>query len=166
MSEGSNPGGHLPPPATPDPAGFGPPARPPLPDELPVERRGVLSDHEEPVSPRDPEEEIRRAEVAVGDPEVLRRDQRQDLVQQRSLLGMTVFTQHHVGGQHPSGVEDDQRMAGQGSGADRPQLLEPVFGPGEMVAVEEANAITVDFPTVGERGVNGYPARSYSTGDL
>jgi REP element-mobilizing transposase RayT len=25
--------------------------------------------------------------------------------------------------------------------------------------------IVLDFPTNGERGVNGYPARSYSTGD-
>ena len=25
---------------------------------------------------------------------------------------------------------------------------------------------SLDFPTNGERGVNGYPARSYSTGDL
>ena len=31
-------------------------------------------------------------------------------------------------------------MTGQGPGADRPQLLEPVLGPGEMVAVEEASA--------------------------
>jgi hypothetical protein len=26
--------------------------------------------------------------------------------------------------------------------------------------------VRVDFPTNNERGVNGYPARSYSTGDL
>ena len=95
-----------------------------------------------PLAPRDPEEEVGRAKVAVGDPEILRRDDLQDLVQQRPFLGMTVFAQDHVGGQHQPGVEDDQRMAGQGPGADRPQLLEPVLGPGEMVAVEDPDAIT------------------------
>ena len=125
-----------------DLAGVDPAAGPPLPDELPMERRGMLSDHEESAPLRDPEEEVGRAEVAVGDPEILRRDDLQDLVQQRPFLGMTVFTQDHVGGQHQPGVEDDQRMAGQGPGADRPQLLEPVLRPGEMVAVEDSNAIT------------------------
>ncbi len=124
-----------------DLAGLDPAARPPLADALPVECRGVLSDHEETAAPRDPEEEIGRAEVAVGDEEVLGRDDRQDPVQQRSLLGMTVFAQDDVGGQHQPGVEDDQRLAGQGPGADRPQLLEPVLGAGEMVAVEDPDAI-------------------------
>ncbi len=102
----------------------------------------MLTDHEGSVPPRDPEEEVGGAEVAVGDPEVVRRDDRQDPVQQRPLLGMTVFAQDHVGGQHQPGVEHDQRMAGQGPGADGPQLLEPVLAPGEMVAVEDAGVIT------------------------
>jgi hypothetical protein len=34
----------------------------------------MLSDHEGTAATVDPEEEVRRAEVAVGDPEVLRRD--------------------------------------------------------------------------------------------
>jgi hypothetical protein len=124
------------------PVSIRPHARPPLPDELPVECRGVLTDHEGSVPPRDPEEEVRRAGVAVGDPEVVRRDDRRDPVQQRPLLGMTVLAQDHVGGQHQPGVEHDQRMAGRGPGADRPQLLEPVLAPGEMVAVEDPSAIT------------------------
>jgi hypothetical protein len=54
---------------------------------------------------------------------------------------MTVFTQDHVGSQHPLGVEHDQRMTGQGPGADGPQLLDSVLGAGEMVAVEDPDTI-------------------------
>ena len=55
---------------------------------------------------------------------------------------MTVFAQDHIGGQHQPGVEHDQRMAGQGRGADGPQFLDPMLGPGEVVAVEDSGAIT------------------------
>jgi hypothetical protein len=121
-----------------DLAGVDPAAGPPLPDEPPAGRRGAWSDHGGSAPLNDPEEEVRRAEVAVGDPEVLRRDQLQDPAQRRALLRMAVFAQDHVGGQHQPGVEHDRRMTGPGRGADRPQLLEPVPGAGEVVPVEAA----------------------------
>ena len=124
-----------------DLAGVDPAARPPLPHELPVQRRGVLADDEERLATGDPEEEVRRAEVAILDPEIAGADDFQDLVQQRTLLGMAVFAEDHVGGQHQPRVEHDQGLPRQGPGADRPQFLEPVLGPGQVVAVEDLDVI-------------------------
>ena len=89
----------------------------------------------------DPEEEVGRAEVAVRDPQVPRRDGLKDLIQQRPLLGMAALAEDGVDGQHPFGVEDDEGMAGQGPGPHRPQLLDAVLGPGQVVAVEDLGAI-------------------------
>ena len=122
-------------------AGRTPAARPPLPRELPVQRRGMLADDEGRIAPRDPEEEIRRAEVPVLDPEVPRSDDLQDLTQQRALLRVAVLAEDDVDGQHSLRVEHDQRLAGQGAGADDPQLLDSVLGAREMVAVEEPDVI-------------------------
>jgi hypothetical protein len=54
---------------------------------------------------------------------------------------MTVFTGDDIGGQHQPGVEHDQCMAGQGGGAHGPQLLDPMLGAGEVIAVEDSSAI-------------------------
>src|SRR5215217_7728099 len=62
----------------------------PLTHQRVMQSRAVLADHERATTLRDPEEEAGRAEVAVGDPEVLGRHLLQDLIQQRPLLGMAV----------------------------------------------------------------------------
>ena len=97
----------------------------------------MLADHEGTATPGDPEEEVGRAEVAVGDPDLAGPDRLQDLIQQRPLLGVAVLAEEHVGGQHRLRVEHDQGVAGQGPGPDGPQLLDPVLGPGQVVAVED-----------------------------
>ena len=66
---------------------------------------------------------------------------RDDLTQQRPLLGMTVLAEDGVDRQHPFGVEDDQGLAGQGPGSHRPQLLDAVLGPGQVVAVEDLDPV-------------------------
>ncbi len=102
----------------------------------------MLSNQEGPIAASDPEEEIGRAEVAVGDPKILRLRPSPRSDPTATFLGMTVFAQDHIGGQHQPGVEHDQRMTGQGRGADGPQFLDPMLGPGEVVAVEDPGAIT------------------------
>ena len=47
-------------------------------------------------------------------------------------------------------------------------LIERTIAKGALVYTDEYDIysrLIVDFPTNGGRGVNGYPARSYSTGD-
>ena len=55
---------------------------------------------------------------------------------------MAVFAGDDVRDQHQAGVEDDQRLPRQGTGAHRAQLLEAVLGPGQMIAVDDLDAIT------------------------
>src|SRR3954454_4051322 len=72
-----------------DLAGLDPSPRPSFADELPGQVAGMLADHEEGRTPGDPEDEAGRAEVAILDPEVVGPDQRQERLQERSLLSMT-----------------------------------------------------------------------------
>jgi hypothetical protein len=103
--------------------------------------RTVLTDHERTLPRGDPEQEAGGAEVAVGDPKILRRDRVHDLIQQRPFLSMAVFAEYDIGGQHPLRFEDDQGVTGQGPGPHRPQFLDPVLGLGQVVAVEDLGAI-------------------------
>jgi hypothetical protein len=124
-----------------DRPGLDPPARLPLAHQGVMQRRGVLADDEGAVATGDPEDEVGGAEVAVRDPQILRRDGLEDLIQQRPLLGMAVLAEDGVDGQHPLGVEDDQGVTGQGRRPHRPQLLDAVLGPGQVVAIEDFGAI-------------------------
>ena len=65
----------------------------------------MLADDEERIATRNPEEEIRRAEVPVLDPEIPRSHDFQDLIQQRTLLRVAVLAEDDVGGQHSLRVE-------------------------------------------------------------
>ena len=70
-----------------DLAGLNPPTCPLLAREFPVQRRGVLTNHEECLVTCDPKQETGRAKVAIVDPNVLGTDQLQHLAQERPLLG-------------------------------------------------------------------------------
>ena len=48
-----------------------------------------------------------------------------------------------VDDQHQIGVEHDQGVSGQGSGPEGAQLLDPVLAAGQVIAVENARAITL-----------------------
>ena len=124
-----------------DLAGLDPPTCPLLAREFPVQRRGVLTNHEESLAACDPEQETGRAEVAVVDPDVLGTDDLQDLAQQRPLLCMAVLAEDHVGDEHQARVEHDQRLTRQGPGADRAQLLDAVLRGSEMISVKNLDAI-------------------------
>src|SRR4051812_25803969 len=121
--------------------GPGPAAGPPLAHPLDEEGGPVLPDHEAAVPLDDAEEEVGRAEVAVGDPDVSGPDRFQDLTQQRPLLGMAVLAAEHVGDEHRLRVEHDQGLARQGTGPDGAKLLEPVLGPGQVVTVEDLDPV-------------------------
>ena len=103
-----------------------------------MKRRAVLADHERPprrgIPKRKPVVQKLRSAIQRSPG----RDGRLDLIQQRPLLGVAVLAGDGVDGQHQIGVEDDQGMAGQGPGPQRAQLLDPVLGPGQVIAVEDA----------------------------
>ena len=92
----------------------------------------------------DAEDEPRRAEVAVGDPQVAGLDPRQHRIDQGPLLGVGVLARDHIDDQHGGRVEDHQRLARQGGGAGRAGRREAVFGPGQVVAVEDLGAVARD----------------------
>lgn len=103
----------------------------------------MLADHERTAPAGDAEQEVGRAEVAVGNPQVARPDHGPDLVGQRPLLGMAVLAEYHGADQHPLGVEHDQGVTGQGPGAGEPQRLDPVLAAGQVVAVEDLDMVAL-----------------------
>jgi len=101
----------------------------------------VLTDDERTAPRRDAEEDGRRAEVAVGDPQVAGSDHGQELVGHRPLLGVTVLAQDDIEDQPRLGLEDDQSLPRQGPGTGGPQRLEPMLGPGQVTAIDDPGAI-------------------------
>ena len=61
----------------------------------------------------DPEQKSQRAEIPIGDPQIAQPNARQNLVQQRSFLGVAVFAGKHVDAQPQVRVEHGQRLTGQ-----------------------------------------------------
>ena len=118
----------------------------------------MLPDDEEPEPPGDPEQEPQGAEVAVGDPHVPRPGQGHHPVEQGPLGGVPVRGEDHVGGQHPLRVEDDQGPAGQRGRPGGPQLLDPVLGPPQQVAVHHPAPVPGQPRVVGRpQGVDDGP---------
>ena len=69
--------------------------------------------HDEPTlaCPNGPEQS-QGAEVAVCHPHLILVDQRVDLVQQSTFLGVAILTQHHIGNGQVLLVEDYQHLGG------------------------------------------------------
>ena len=101
----------------------------------------MLPDQEAAATGEDSKEQPRRAEVAVGDPQVAGLDSRQHLVNQRPLLGVGVLAGHDVNDQHRGRVKDHQRLPRQGGGASGPGRRNPMLGSGQVVAVKDLGAI-------------------------
>jgi hypothetical protein len=109
----------------------------------------MLADDEERQLPGDTPQETPEAEVAIGDPQGAFLDLVEDGVDQRPLLGMTVFAQDDVGHQLIGGLEDAKGLPRQGGGAAAPCLAEAVFGGGDSVAVEDVHVVAGDRPWQG-----------------
>ena len=129
---------------------------------LPVERRLVLTHQEAAAAGAGAEDQPRRAEVAVGDPEVAGLDPRQHLIDQGPLLGVGVLARDNIDDQHGGRVEDHQRLPRQGRGAGRAGRRDAMLGAGEVVAVEDLGAVARD--RLGQGGVELTDQRRESPG--
>ena len=118
-----------------DGAGLDLPQLPPCADRL-KRHVAVVTRDEECLPLIDRRQECEGAEVAVVDPQIVLGDRGNNLVQQRSLLGVAIFAGKHIADQTPVGVQYDQALARQGSGRDVAQLLDPVVAGGDTVAIE------------------------------
>ena len=108
----------------------------------PMQRGSVLPRQEIRIAAMDAEEEMRRAKIAVVDPQFAATDHRHNIVQQRTLLGMAVLTGQYFGRQHRVRVQHHQGLARQSARAQRPQFLDPMLRPRQMIAIENADRIT------------------------
>ena len=80
-----------------------------------------------------------RADVAVGDPQIVCLNGQQHLRQQASFLCIGIFAGKHVGHEHPIRLQDHQRQTRQGTAAEGPQLFDAVLGCRQVVPVENFN---------------------------
>jgi hypothetical protein len=55
---------------------------------------------------------------------------------------MTIFTREDVEGQHQGGIEDHQAQSRQRPRRGRPQFRQAMLGRGQVIAVEDLDAIT------------------------
>jgi hypothetical protein len=101
----------------------------------------VLAQHEGAAAVQDGREQTQGAEVAIRHPHIARANQRIDLVQQGSFLGVAVLGQQHVCDRHLLLVEDRQGDARQRGGPRRAQFLQAMLRCRQMIAVEELDAV-------------------------
>ena len=81
-------------------------------------------------------------EVAIGDPELAGFDE--DLIEQRPLLAIGILMEHHVEDHHAGRFVDGQGHARQTCGAGAAQRSDPMLGPGQDGAIEDAGGIARD----------------------
>ena len=101
----------------------------------------VLPDQEVPQPPGDTEEELQRAEVPIGQPQILGLDTGQRGVQQTAFLGVTILGQEYFFCQHPFLIQHDQDLARQRRRPRGAQLFNPMLGGRQMVAIQNPTAI-------------------------
>jgi hypothetical protein len=70
----------------------------------------VFSNNEPGTARFDPEQEGQCAEIAIGDQQIILRQQRQHLIQQTAFLRVSILTQHDLIDQHPLGIEQNQGL--------------------------------------------------------
>ena len=104
--------------------------------ELVRQCRGVLTNQEKAPAIHDAEEKARGAEVAIPQPQIPRLHLRQDRAEQGAFLGVAVFPGDDIDHQAQFRVQRHQRLTRRRRRPHRPQFLEPMLGPGQMVAVE------------------------------
>ena len=106
----------------------------------------MLADDEGRPGLVDAEEELQRAEVAVGDPQVVCGDLGEDLVEQGALLGVAVGGEEDVGGQAGLLVQDGEHLARQRGVPGVAQLDQAALGGGEVVAGVTPSWIRIGLP--------------------
>jgi hypothetical protein len=75
--------------------------------------------------------------VAIGHPQSVFRDQVEDGIDQRPLLGMAVFARDNVGHQLIGRSEDAQRLPRQRSSAVGPGLFQAMFRGSDVIPIQD-----------------------------
>ena len=102
----------------------------------------MLANHKTATARRNTKQEVDRAKVAIGDPQIVLFDQGQDLAQQRTFLRVPIFTQDDLSGQHLLLVQYHQNVARQRRCPRLAQGFNAMFTGGEMIAIENLHAVS------------------------
>src|SRR5918998_305575 len=86
-------------------------------------------------------EKLARAEVAIGNPEVLRLHRAQDRAQQRALLRVAIFTGKDVADQAPHRFIDHERLTRQSTRGNPAQFFETMLTRFDTVAVDNLHPV-------------------------
>ena len=89
-----------------------------------------------------PEQEGGRAEIAVGQQQILRFEPLQQSRQQGPFRGVTVRARQHVYRQHQRRIEHDHGMSRQRRNILRPQFLQTPLGCRQVIAIRDQRAKT------------------------
>lgn len=101
----------------------------------------MLADDEPRFGPVEPKEKLQGAKVPVRDPQIPTPHSSQDIVEQGSLLGVTVGGQKDIGRQASLLIQNNQRSTRQGSVPGVTQWQQASFGGREGIAVENPDAV-------------------------
>ena len=101
----------------------------------------VLAHHKTAPARRNATQKIPRAKVAISDPQIVRFHAGQHLPQQRPFLGVPVFTQDDLGGQHALLIQHHQNLAGQRRRPRVAQCLKAMCTRGEMIPIEDLRPV-------------------------
>lgn len=82
-------------------------------------------------------EKLTRTEVAIGNPEVTRLHRLEDAPEERSLLGMAIFTRKDIAHQAHAGLVDYERLARQGTRLNPAPFFQPMLTRFNRVAVDD-----------------------------
>jgi hypothetical protein len=99
-----------------------------------------MADRKE-ASRRDSEEQGRRAEVSVGDPDIVRFDKGENLRRERSFLCVSVFTRDHVGREHQRRIQHDQRVSWKRTRNTSAEHAQSTFRGAEVIAVDDPHPV-------------------------
>ena len=103
----------------------------------------MLPDHEKGPVAIELSEKLAGTKVTVGNPELTRLGGFQERFEQRTLLGMAIFTRHHVGDQATRRRIHHQGLAGKRGGVHLPQGPEPPLARLNTVAIDDFDAMPV-----------------------
>jgi hypothetical protein len=101
----------------------------------------MLTDHEEAPTRVDLGEKGAGAKIAIGDPQIIPRDAREDRPEEGALLRMAIFTGKDIRDEPLGRLIDHQRFAGQGAPCGLPQFLEAMLTGCEAVAIDNFDPI-------------------------
>ena len=111
-----------------------------LPLQFPHQVRLMLAEDEKCGSPGNSEHDPGRAKIPIGDHALATQHGLDNLLGQRTLLGVPVFAGNHVANQIPLGIVEHQRLSRQSRRSVPTQPQEPMICARQVIAIQDPQA--------------------------